>query len=67
MGKSPWLLFLKFKGIRLNICAPLTAREEALAFLTAADVLFLIVVGIAFLPVLVKQDVNSMLYPHTKP
>jgi len=30
MSKSPWLLFLNFKGIRLKSFAPLTPRVEVL-------------------------------------
>ena len=54
-------------GIRLKSLAPLTPNVAALAFLTAALAFNWTGAGMAFLPVLLEQDVNSSLYQRLTP
>ena len=61
MRTSPCSLFLSWAGIQLNNYAPLTAKEAALAFFTAAWAVLGVVAITAFLPVLLFLSVKDML------
>lgn len=56
----------RYAGRILNNLQPLTPSVASLAFLTMAGDAFFNGLGIAFLPVLLSLDENSISYPETR-